>query len=116
MNRLLSRPKLYCITFLAVVPIATVIAIPAQHTQIVSVGPNVEVSAARSREDHFETVAAADPRDANRMIAAAMLGKGAADGKAVVYFSGDGGRTWEPVLKTPDDGRGWDPEVGFAAD
>src|SRR5438132_13049686 len=88
------------IVFLAAAAAVAVVDVPAQQAQLISVGPNVLVSAARSKESHFETVAAADPRDPNHIIAAAMIGKGTTDAAAAVYFSADGGGTWARAVRT----------------
>ena len=77
------RRRVVKIAFLAAAALAAGVAAPAQQGQHISVGPNIQVSVARNKESHFETVAAADPRDPNRVIAAAMIGKGS-DAASVV--------------------------------
>ena len=65
------------------------------HAQI-TVGPNVDVSAARPTMRHTEVVMAADPVDPNSLIACSMVPGGVA-----AYVTHDGGTTWtDPVIVT----------------
>lgn len=74
---------------------------PARHT--ITVGTNVQVSAARPHWQHFEVMLAVDPRDPDLMIACSIvLVPEKAKHTTVVYSSRDGGATWKPTLAALD--------------
>lgn len=82
------------------------------------VGPVAHVSAGGEREAHDEVVLAADPNDAGRLLACAMINtsSGSSDEsrRSTSYLSADGGRTWTrgptTTLITAD------PSCAFAPD
>jgi len=85
----------------------------------VTVGPNVQVSQQRADIPHTEVILAADPSDANRLLAGSMLRYESAGGHHCVgYLSTDGGKSWKLVLeparsKPPLEHYGADPAVAF---
>jgi hypothetical protein len=95
------------------------------HTQSgvapqITVGPNVQVSLARSNITHDEVLMAADPTDAKRLLACSMIGR--SPGNELItgaYASYDGGQTWLPVVADErsfdEEGKksGADPAVAF---
>ena len=66
----------------------------ALSTPEIVIGPNVHVSAANASEPHRETVIAADPSQAQRLLAFAMYER---TGKSAIagYFSEDNGKSWK---------------------
>jgi hypothetical protein len=66
----------------------------------VLVGRNVQVSQAYAHDTHYEVLAAADPRDATRMIIGSFIfpARGA-PASSIVYTTRDGGATWQPTLE-----------------
>ena len=72
--------------------------------QQVTVGPNVHVSSGRSGDPNYEVIAAADPRDASRLLVGAIHRRVDGAGTAA-YVSLDGGETWAPTLEAPPLGR-----------
>lgn len=66
----------------------------------ITVGPNVQVSAANSGRRHFEVLAAVDPGHSDRMLACSMALTTTTNARSViVYASFDGGKTWTPTLE-----------------
>jgi hypothetical protein len=67
------------------------------RSSLYQVGRNVLVSKAYAAIEHSEVVIAADPGNANRLLAASMFSPPPVDQaapKVVVYASEDGGKTW----------------------
>lgn len=84
----------------------------AQSQGPYAVGPNVQVSLAESRSQHYETWIAADPKRASHLIAGAYVVNSNQTIDNVFYVSFDGGRTWNLTLRVPV---GVDPScaIGF---
>jgi hypothetical protein len=71
------------------------VALRSGLAQSITVGPNVQVSAASPRDGHLEVFLAVDPNDGQRMIACSILEPPPATANQVVaYMSFDGGKTW----------------------
>jgi hypothetical protein len=68
---------------------------------LITVGPNVLVSASRANHSHFEVVIAAHPSDPTQLMAGSMRQRGKNDLGVVGYRSSDGGRTWEFAFENP---------------
>jgi hypothetical protein len=91
----------------------------AQDVSPIHVGSNVLVSSAMRETPHYETMLAADPSDARRLLACSMYEvkqPSTTDYGTVVYLSTDGGGTWRPTLKVI--GNDWgsgDPACAFGA-
>ncbi|HUR59714.1 MAG TPA: sialidase family protein [Opitutaceae bacterium] len=74
------------------------VVVPVSAATIVA-GPNVQVSAARGGDTHYEVLVAADPKDPKKLIVGSFLFPDSnTEGSTVVYASGDSGITWEPTL------------------
>lgn len=85
----------------------------------VRVGHNVQVSRALARIPHFEMQLAADPADADRLMACSMLDPDDKDESEVVtYVSHDRGRSWAPTLRVGREGEfaSWDPTCAYGPD
>jgi len=86
--------------------------VDGQTVKIV-VAPNVHVSVARAAKSHRETVVAADPTCARRVVAFAI-----ADRSVIGYTSADGGKTWQVGME-PQPRTGYflcDPALIFGVD
>lgn len=85
--------------------------------QQIHVGPNVQVSAALAHQPHFETIAAADPADADRLMVCSMLTPSDVPfAQVVTYNSFDGGRTWKLTLHVRGEQESWDPDCVYGPD
>jgi hypothetical protein len=62
------------------------------------VAPNVQVSSARATAAHAEVVMAADPADANRLVACSMLVRENGTMTTAAYVSFDGAKSWSPAV------------------
>jgi hypothetical protein len=75
---------------------------PAQQS-LISIGPNVRVSAANGDRSHTEMNIAADPSDAKHLVACSIVGFPRPYKRTtVLYTSFDGGKTWKPTLDTSE--------------
>lgn len=92
----------------------------AQDVSPIHVGSNVLVSSAMRDAPQYETLLAADPSDAHRLLACGMYEvkqPSTTDYGTVVYLSTDSGATWRPTLKVLGNGFGsGDPACAFGAD
>jgi hypothetical protein len=99
MNRLLVFG---CLAMLALVTTTS-----AQQ-KVITVGPNVRVSAANGERSHTEMNIATDPLDAKHLVACSIARFQEAYGRSTVFYASfDGGKTWTPTLDTkmfPDSG------------
>ena len=78
----------------------------------VTVGANVRISGSYGERPHNEVIAAADPANAGRMIACAMVSYEDLDLIAQhCYSTFDGGTSWEPTLIIDD--AGWPATHGL---
>jgi hypothetical protein len=85
--------------------------------QEIQVGPNVQVSAPLADRPHFETILAADPADANRLMACSMLTPSdEPSAQVVTYNSFDGGGTWKLTLHVRGEQESWDPDCVYGPD
>ncbi len=85
--------------------------------QKITVGPNVQISAARAGDPHSEPVIAADPKHAERLIAASHISWLDTTGtKSVAYVSFDTGATWSLSLERRDSTSGGDAAVAYGPD
>jgi hypothetical protein len=84
-------------------------------SQIITVGPNVQVSKACEKLAHAEVVIAADATHEGRLLAGSMVER---DGfsQTSAYTSLDGGKTWKLVLEKTDKLGCSDPAVAFGPD
>ena len=103
---------------LTIVAAASPAALAAQR---ITVGPNVQISAARARDAHSEPVIAADPKNAQRLIAGSHIAWRDTTGtKSIAYVSFDGGESWDGPNAVPylreDLTAGGDPVVAFTRD
>jgi len=83
------------------------------------VGPNVQVSVGLAREPHFEMVLAADPVNADHLMACSIVWPNDwHTSEVVTYVTTDGGKSWTPTLRTRgDNGRpSWDPACAYGPD
>ena len=81
-----------------------------------SVGPNIEVSQADDANSHDEVLIAADPADANQLVACSMVNYNQLSERKMhtaVYSSTDGGKTWALGPQIPESG---DPICAFGPD
>lgn len=89
----------------------------AGAAQQIVVGPNVAISAARSRDAHSEPVIAADPSHPERLIAASHIAWHDTTGvKSIAYVSFDTGRTWQVSLERRDSTITADAAVAYGPD
>lgn len=89
----------------------------AMAAQQIVVGPNVAISAARSRDAHSEPVIAADPNHPERLIAASHIAWHDTTGvKSIAYVSFDTGRTWQVSLERRDSTVTADAAVAYGPD
>ncbi|HEU4563908.1 MAG TPA: sialidase family protein [Gemmatimonadaceae bacterium] len=100
-----------------IVPESAVVA-PLAAQAVVHVGPNVQVSRAYAREPHFEMQLAADPENADRLMACSMVNRDDQEtlqSDVVTYVSFDRGLTWTPTLRVGRDGEfaSWDPTCAY---
>jgi hypothetical protein len=85
--------------------------------QKVTVGPNVQISAARPNDPHSEPVIAADPNHPERLIAGSHISWLDTTGtKSVAYVSFDTGHTWQLSLEHRDSTSGGDASVAYGPD
>jgi hypothetical protein len=94
----IRRLRLACLMVIATMAVRGSI-VPSGAQSLITVGDNVQVSRAFSRDMHYEVLAGADPNDPTRLLACSFLFP--ADGSPntnVVYASFDGGRSWAPTL------------------
>jgi hypothetical protein len=80
----------------------------AHSQQRITVGPNVQVSAARKDVAHIEVTLAADPRDSNHMLACSMMTNGVG-----AYVSFDEGLTWAAPVVSLGAPRANDPTCAY---
>ena len=80
------------------------------------VGASVNVSKDLPEEPHGETEIAANPQDANQLVACSMIfPNDSPSAEVATYVSLDGGSTWKLALRTKgqDDYESWDPDCRF---
>ncbi len=83
----------------------------------IHVGANVHVSAAQSSLNLGEVFIAADPLDANHLLACGIVYSEAESRRwTVVYLSNDRGKTWLPTLETKEWHDSADPACTLARD
>jgi hypothetical protein len=100
------------VSALFILPVAVAAQTATRESAAITVGPNVQVSAARPNEAHDEVLIAADPNDASHLLACSMLLPASQVydlTTVVVYASSDAGRSWSPVLSDS-------PDVGVAGE
>jgi hypothetical protein len=96
---------------------AAAAAPPVVMSQQITVGPNVQISAARPRDPHSEPVLATDPNHAERLIAASHISHHDTVGtKSIAYVSFDTGRTWSVSLDKRDSTITADAAVAYGVD
>ncbi len=89
---------------------------PEAVPSIVTVGPNVQVSASMPETMHSEGVILADPTDVRRLLVCSQVHDSTAGSGVVAYLSNDGGRSWTRTFATePIDDAG-DPACAYDAD
>src|SRR5207247_4048623 len=83
---------------------------------IISVGPNVQVSASMAETMHGEGTIVADPSDAKRLLVCSMI-RDATIGEGVVgYLSQDGGNHWQRTFESGREDHAGDPACSYAPD
>lgn len=90
---------------------------PLASAAQLSVGRNVQVSAARAGEAHLEPMVAADPKNANRLIAGSHIHHlDTPRTYSIAYASFDGGKTWQLSLERRDSTSGVDVALAYGPD
>src|SRR5262249_46961767 len=85
--------------------------------QRITVGPNVQISAARAQDAHSEPVIATDPKHPERILAASHISWHDTVGtKSIAYVSFDAGKTWQVSLERRDSTVTADAAVTYGAD
>ena len=94
-----------------------VLSLPGNGQQsAITVESNVQVSKAMPSDPHFEVQIAADPSNADRLLACSMFWPSDwVKTEVITYASLDGGRTWSPTLRTRGDDHheSWDPTCTY---
>lgn len=91
------------------------LTIPSLNAQPVAVGENLLVSGEPDKM-HTETLIAADPKDANRLLGCAIVFlDGARRRTTAVYASSDAGKTWTQTLDTRKFFYSSDPAIAFGS-
>ncbi|HWF83753.1 MAG TPA: sialidase family protein [Vicinamibacterales bacterium] len=83
---------------------------------VVHVGPNVQVSVAKTSTMHGEGAITADPTDARRLLVCSMYFDEKIDHGIVVYASRDSGAHWDRTFETRVDQESGDPACAFGPD
>jgi hypothetical protein len=79
----------------------TLCVIASAQQNLISVGPNVRISAAHGDWAHTEMNIAADPSDPKHLIACSIFKtQKPYKSSTIAYVSFDGGSTWKPTLET----------------
>jgi hypothetical protein len=87
-----------------------------EHAAVgITVGPNVQVSDARSDVTHNEVWLGADPTDARRLIACSIMHPSATTEMTGAYISFDRGMTWAPAVTTQAERYSADPACVFGS-
>lgn len=86
--------------------------------QLIVVGKNVQVSAARPKDSHSEVIMAADPLHAERLIAGVHIAyhDTSMATTSIAYVSFDTGKTWSPAVEPKDTTSIADAAVAYAPD
>ena len=85
--------------------------------QSIEVGKNVQVSAAHPTAAHYEVIAAADPKDPQKMVVGSFIFPlGSTAGGTILYATRDGGKTWTPTLQGKPLDNTSDPAPAFGPD
>jgi hypothetical protein len=87
-----------------------------QHNDIVTVGPNVQVSAPMPDVMHTEGMIAADPTDPRRLIVCSMFLTDDTLQSVAVYRSSDAGASWQRTFETKPGDNNVDPACAFGPD
>lgn len=81
----------------------------------ITVGGNIQVSAARPNTRHVEVMIAADPTNAHNLVTCSILQwtntNGFNDSSTAAYASHDDGATWSPAVSNPIGS--WDPSCAY---
>jgi hypothetical protein len=86
----------------------------AQSNSAIHVSPNVRVSASNPNNAHWENRIAADPENAQHLVACSFIFSNERNSfNSVVYTSADGGKIWSETLREPPMIWGGDPECIF---
>lgn len=103
---------------LSVLPLPVIAQEPPHSTEGMRVGTSVHVSKDLAGEPHGETEIAANPQDANQLVACSMVfPNDSPTSEVATYVSFDGGKTWKLSLRTKgqDDHESWDPDCRFGS-
>ena len=112
-TRARTRPSARVAVLLGLVA-TTPVALVAQR---ITVGPNVQISAARPQDAHSEPVIATDPKHPERIIAGSHISWHDTTGtKSIAYVSFDAGKTWALSLERRDSTIGGDAAVAYGPD
>jgi hypothetical protein len=83
----------------------------------ITVGPNVQVSAAYPDVTQSEGLIAADPGSADQLLGCTMMWPdSSASWVTVAYHSADGGKSWKPTLRTRAEDWAMDPTCTYGPD
>jgi hypothetical protein len=88
----------------------------AAATPLVTVGPNVQVSAAKATTMHGEGLIVADPTDAKRLLVCSMFRDPEKGEGVAVYVSEDEGAHWQQTFESGHDAHALDPACAFGPD
>jgi hypothetical protein len=114
--RSIVRPVALLDSFVLVAALVATPLVPLV-AQRITVGPNVQISAARAQDAHSEPVLATDPKHAERIIAASHISWHDTIGtKSIAYVSFDAGKTWSLSLERRDSTSGGDAAVAYGPD
>jgi hypothetical protein len=93
------------------------LALAADQSPAISVGPNVRISTANSDRAHWETRIAADPEHAGTLLACSFIHSSKDDSfHTIVYRSGDDGKSWQPSMESNVSDFVGDPDCIFGLD
>src|SRR5205823_2559571 len=83
---------------------------------VVTIGPNVQVSAAKDATMHGEGLIVTHPIDAGRLLVCSMFRNEEIGQGVAAYMSGDGGVHWERTFESPVENPAGDPACAFGPD
>jgi hypothetical protein len=93
------------------------LALNTKCQEKITVGPNAHVSLRNSDRMHHEVRIAADPANAEHLLACSMIDSGEQNSvHSIVYASSNGGREWTPTLEDDQSDNVDDPDCVFGVD
>jgi hypothetical protein len=88
----------------------------AAGTPLITVGPNVQVSASMPAKMHSEGLILADPTNVKRLLVCSMFREPDMGEGVAVYVSEDGGTGWQRTFESGADDHAGDPACAFGPD